>query len=277
MHPMQGRIQPQRPRIRWLARRPPETLPVPRRAPSAPRPTPRYSATPRWGLRQDFRPVPADREGLAETAASLTPFALRLTTVIVVAAALAEVFAYLLLVINRSGPVSAWLAWPATIGVFALGWLAVIAVVGLTVVLALWLQASRARAFAELGTAEPRQAWQLWVYCLVPLVNLAAAPVLVLEVVRAQHRAAGVTADRRVMFIRRWWAAWVVLTIVTMGCVAYSRAVGGLQHGADAMVYTALTYVLAGAFLLVTARVVRMINGGPRAHEQEDETRWLAA
>ncbi|WP_256465197.1 hypothetical protein [Tsukamurella sp. PLM1] len=47
-----------------------------------------------------------------------------------------------------------------------------------------------------------------------------------------------------------------------MGCVAYSRAAGGLQHGADAMVYTTLTYLLAGAFLLATARLVRMIERG---------------
>ncbi|BDH55185.1 hypothetical protein MTP03_01240 [Tsukamurella sp. PLM1] len=68
--------------------------------------------------------------------------------------------------------------------------------------------------------------------------------------------------DGRVVFIRRWWAAWVALTIVTVGCVAYSRAAGGLQHGADAMVYTTLTYLLAGAFLLATARLVRMIERG---------------
>ncbi|BDH55184.1 DUF4328 domain-containing protein [Tsukamurella sp. PLM1] len=187
MHPA-GRTRVQRPRLRWLARRPPETLPVPRRAPSGPKPTPRYPAPPRWGLRQDFTPDAPERESAAESAAGLTPFALRLATGIVFLAAFAELVAYLLLVINRSGPVSMWLAWPATVAVFALGWLAVFAVVGVAVVLALWLRAVRDRAYAALGTAEPRPVWQLWAYCLVPVVNLVAAPVLLLETVRAQDR-----------------------------------------------------------------------------------------
>lgn len=277
MHPNPARTAPPRSRLRWLARRPPETLPVPRRAPSAPKPTPRYPATPRWGLRQDFTPAAPAAQTTAETAAEATPFVLRLTTGIVFAAAVVEALAYLLLVVNRSGPVPGWLAAIATVAVFAVGWLAVLAVLALFVVLALWLQASRARAYAALGAREPRPSWQLWVYCLVPVVNLVAAPVLLLELADAQRRADGSATDRRALFIRRWWAAWVALTIVTLACTAYSRADGGLQHGADAMVYTALTYLLSGAFLLFTARLVRMIDGGPTAREQEDGTRWLAA
>lgn len=277
MHPSPARTAQPRGRLRWLARRPPETLPVPRRAPSAPKPTPRYPATPRWGLRQDFTPAAPATPTTAEAAADATPFVLRLTTGIVFAAAIVEALAYLLLVINRSGPVPGWLAVITTVAVFAVGWLAVLAVLALIVVLTMWLRVARERAYAALGAREPRPAWQLWVYCLVPVVNLVAAPVLVLELADAQRRAAGEPADRRAMFIRRWWAGWVALTIVTVGCVAYSRADGGLQHGADAMVYTALTYLLGGAFLLVTARLVAVIDGGPTAREQKDGTRWLAA
>lgn len=277
MRPDPARTAPPRTRLRWLARRPPETLPVPRRAPSAPAPTPRYRATPRWGLRQDFTPAAPAAPSTAEAAAEAAPFVLRMTTGIVFAAAIVEALAYLLLVINRGGPVPGWLAVIAAVAVFAVGWLAVIAVLALAVVLALWLQEARARAFAALGTREPRPRWQLFVYCLVPVVNLVAAPVLVLELIDAQRRAAGLATDRRAMFIRRWWGAWIVLTIVTIGCVAYSRAAGGLQHGADAMVYTALTYLLAGLFLVGTTRWVRTIDRGPTAREQEDGTRWLAA
>ncbi|GAB3134050.1 hypothetical protein GCM10027289_25070 [Tsukamurella serpentis] len=275
MHPpTRSRVQP--PRVRWLARRPPETLPVPRPPSPGPLPTPRYRNIPRWGLRQDFTPVRPRPESAAESAAVVTPFALRLTIVGVFLAAGAEFAAYLLLVVNRSGPVPAWLAWPATVAVFALGWLAVILVTGLFVVLTLWLQAVRERTYAVLGTTEPRPRWQVWLYCLVPVVNLVTAPVLLVELVNAQDRAAPQRADGRVLFIRRWWAAWVLLTIVTLGCVAYSRAAGGLQHGADSMVYTTLTYLLAGAFLVVTARGVRLIERGPRAAEREEQVRWLA-
>lgn len=277
MHPNPARTAPPRTRLRWLARRPPETLPAPRRAPSDPKPTPRYPVTPRWGLRQDFSPAAPPAPTTAEAAADATPFVLRLTTGIVFAAAIVEGLAYLLLVVNRAGPVPGWLAVIATVAVFAVGWMAVFAVLALVVVLTLWLQTARARAYAALGTREPRPRWQLYAYCLVPAVNLAAAPVLVLELADAQKRAAGLATDRRAMFIRRWWVAWFALTIVTIACTAYSRAAGGLQHGADAMVYTALTYLLAGVFLLATARLVRMIDGGPAAREQEDGTRWLAA
>lgn len=277
MHPSPARTAQPRGRLRWLARRPPETLPVPRRASSAPKPTPRYPATPRWGLRQDFAPAAPATPTIAEAAAEASPFVLRLTTGIVFAAAIVEALAYLLLVINRAGPVPGWLAVIATVTVFAVGWLAVLAVIALFVVFTMWLRVARGCAYAALGTREPRPAWQLWGYCLVPVVNLVAAPVLVLELADAQRRAAGEPTDRRAMFIRRWWAAWIALTIVTLGCAAYSRADGGLQHGADAMVYTVLTCLLSGAFLLFTARLVAMIDGGPTAREQEDGTRWLAA
>lgn len=277
MPPDTARTAQPRSRLRWLARRPPETLPAPRRAPSAPRATPRYPAVPRWGLRQDFTPAAPAAPSTAEALADAAPFVLRLTTGTVLAAAAVEFLAYLLLVINRAGPVPGWLAIVMTVAVFAVGWLAVIAVLALTVVLTLWLRAARAQAYAALGTREPRPSWQLWVYCLVPVVNLVAAPVLLLELADAQRRAAGLATDRRAMFIRRWWVAWVALTIVTIGCTAYSRAAGGLQHGADAMVYTALTYLLSGLFLLATARLMRMIDSGPTAREREDGTRWLAA
>ncbi|WP_019201366.1 DUF4328 domain-containing protein [Tsukamurella sp. 1534] len=280
-----SRIQPPRYRTRWLARRPPETLPAPRRAPSGPSPTPRYPAIPRWGLRQDFTPAPGARPGTAASLAEMFPTVLRGTAIVLALAALAEAFAYVLLMVNRAGPVSVYLALIADTSVFALGYLAVLTTIAAYVVAALWLRESRAEAYAALDTAEPRPAWQLWVYCVVPVVNLVAAPVLLLELVRAQDRARhhepGMSGPRerdvRLEFIRRWWVAWVALTIVAVGCVLYSTASGGLQHSADATAYTGVTYLLGAAFLEGTLWLVRRIDHGPAGATKGERTRWLAA
>lgn len=273
-----SRTQPPGRRIRWLARRPPETLPEPRRAPSGEQPTPRYDDVPRWGLRQEFAPAPTREEGRAEAASSLLYSVLQGATGILILAGLAEAGAYLLLVINRARTVSKYLAWGADVSVFALGWLAVIALIGVYVAFARWLHAARAAAYEGLGTLDPRPTWQLWVYCLVPVVNLVAAPVLALELVRAQDRAVGrePSTDGRTEFIRRWWAGWAALSIVTVGCVAYAQASGGLQHRADAVLYTAITYLLGAAFLVLTLRLVRMIDAGPGSEHEVEEGRWLA-
>ncbi|CAM3852788.1 hypothetical protein GCM10009551_075570 [Nocardiopsis tropica] len=274
-----ARTQPPGRRIRWLARRPPETLPVPRRAPSEQGPTPKYTDVPRWGLRQEFAPAPVTEQGRrAESATTALVSVLQGTIAVLVLAALAEAAAYLLLVINRAGPISKYLAWGAEVSVFAIGWLAVIALVVLYIVFARWLQAARAAVYGELGTLDPRPTWQLWVYCLVPVVNLVAAPVLAMELVGAQDRVAGraPSSDGRLEFIRRWWAGWVALSIVTLACVAYAQASGGLQHHADAVLYTAITYALGAAFLVVTLRVVRAIDAGPDSQKDSEEGRWLA-
>jgi hypothetical protein len=273
-----SRIQPPGRRIRWLARRPPETLPAPRRAPSEPGPTPQYENIPRWGLRQDFPPAYAAHAGRAETASVALASVLQGAVVILAIAALAEALAYVLLLVNRAKPVSKYLAWAADVSVFALGWLAVIAMIAVFVAMARWVQAARAEAYAAVGTREPRPQWQLWVYCLVPVVNLFAAPVLALELVRAQDRAVSrePSTDRRVEFIRRWWVGWAALSMVTLGCVAYAQADGGLQHRADAIVYTALTYLFGAGFLVITLRLVRSVDAGPTSGAKVEEGRWLA-
>lgn len=279
-----SRIEPPRYRTRWLARRPPETLPRPRRAPSGPSPTPRYSQIPRWGLRQDFTPGPVARAGVGASLAARLPTVLRGTAVLMLLAALAEGFAYVLLMVNRAGPVSVYLALFADASVFALGYLAVLSTIGAYVVAILWLRGARAAAYAEVDTVEPRPAWQFWVYCMMPVVNLVAAPVLLMELVRAQdrahHHAPGMSGehapDVRLEFIRRWWAAWVALTIVTVGCVLYSTAAGGLQHSADATAFTGVTYLLGAAFTVGTMWLVRRIDEGPTRATEGDGTRWLA-
>ena len=60
------------------------------------------------------------------------------------------------------------------------------AVVASAVVLTNWLIARRAAAYAHHRRDDPRTVWALRAGCLVPLVNLAWAPVFVIEL--ARHR-----------------------------------------------------------------------------------------
>ena len=96
-------------------------------------------------------------------------------------AALVHIVRYVLLIINRSVLLNPVVAWAAT-------WLGVVVSVAAlfllfasAVVLTNWLIARRAAAFKHVGRQEHRPLWALRAGCLVPFVNLAWAPVYVLE------------------------------------------------------------------------------------------------
>lgn len=265
-------------RTRWLARRPPETLPPRRVRPAPPRPTPRYTAVPRWGLRQDFRRVRAAPSATEKWAEFAKPALGALATASVLAAA-AQLSAYVLLLINRSRPVPGW-----SVNVVALGnWVTALLVALLVIVaaaaLAGWLIDQRARAYAAVGTRDPHPAWRLLIATLVPVVNLVWAPVLVLELLAVQRRAHPDAAprDRRTAAIRSWWMGWLILTGLALGSTAYGAAAGGLQHTADALLFAAVVNLLGAAFAVVTSTALTRVADGVRPAETGTGVRWLMA
>jgi len=99
------------------------------------------------------------------------------------------------------------------------GLAAIAAVVSCPVVLTRWLLARRSVAFARLHLPETRPAWALWVGCLVPVVNLAWAPVFVMELAKREDR-----LDRLRKPIVVWWAVWAASTAVAIFATATSSA-----------------------------------------------------
>src|ERR1700722_4576557 len=207
-----GRTPPRLPPgYRWVAVRP-GTAPPQRRRRRPLGPTPRYPVIPRWGLADHFEVpephAPGPRNG---PSVAILRGTLLATMVVLGVAALVHVARYALLIVNRSVLLNKVVAFAATwLGVLA-SVIAMFMIVASAVVLTNWLIGRRAAAFAHHHRDDPRTAWALRAGCLVPLANLAWAPVFVLEL-------AGV--EDRLKYLRRpiavWWIVWIFSTVVSV-------------------------------------------------------------
>ncbi|MEO6794855.1 MAG: DUF4328 domain-containing protein [Mycobacterium sp.] len=165
-------------------------------------------------------------------------------------AALVHVLIYVLMIVNRTRllhPVIAggavWLGRLA--GLAAIG-----AVLGCAVVLTRWLLARRRAAYDRLQLPESRPAWALWAGCLVPLVNLAWAPVYALELAGREDRLARL---RKPIVV--WWVVWAASTAAAVFATATSWTTDA-QGIADNTVATVFAYLLGLAAVVAVARVV---------------------
>ena len=260
---------PQRlpPGFRWIAVRP-GSAPPPRRRPRNFGPTPRYAVIPRWGLVDHFET--ASREQQAEPRRGPTIGALRATLVATIAvlglAAVVHMIRYALLIINRDvllNPVVAWLATWLGIVVSAA---ALFLVFATFVLLTNWLIARRAAAFKHVGRQEHRPLWTLRAGCLVPFVNLAWAPVFVLELASAEDATARL---RRPITV--WWVLWVLSTAVSVFAIATSFTTDA-QGIADNTVSTIVAYLIAMATMVLVGRV---ILGFERRPVSKPANRWV--
>ncbi len=250
---------------RWVAVRP--GTPPPRRLPRRELgPTPRYQVIPRWGLVEHFdAPVgqKAPRGGPSATAVRMTLVA---TIAVLGAAAFVHLVRYVLLIINRTVLLNPWVAGAATWGGVAVSVVAMFMVVASALLLTNWLIARRSAAFAHHGHQEPRSVWALRAGCLIPLVNLAWAPVYVIELAEA---------EARLKWLRRpivvWWVAWVVSTALSIFAIATSFTTDP-QGIADNTVTTIVAYLLALAALLL---VLKVFLGFERQPVVRPSKRWV--
>ncbi|HYB36059.1 MAG TPA: DUF4328 domain-containing protein [Mycobacterium sp.] len=254
------------PGYRWIAVRPGAPPPRPRRWTLGP--TPRYTVIPRWGLADRVDQAAAkqaspERQGPLAATVRATLF----TAVVVLGiAALVHFVRYVLLIINRStllNPVvaiaAAWLGVVASLAAIA-------AVITCAVVLIRWLIARRAAAFTHLGGPDPRPNWALWAGCLVPLVNLAWAPVYVIELATLEDHYARLRQP-----IRVWWIVWICSTAISVFATATSSAQNA-QGIANNTVTMVLAYLLAAAAVAAAARV---FEGFERKPVERPAHRWV--
>ncbi|WP_420108674.1 DUF4328 domain-containing protein [Mycolicibacter arupensis] len=255
----------QGPGYRWIAVRPGPPPPQgPQRRPLGP--TPRYSVMPRWTLMgAPVRAVaqPKSAERTAPTVRSLER-ALGGAIAALGIAAVIHALIYVLMIVNRTRLLNPLLAGGAVwLGRLA-GLAAIMAVVNCAVMLIRWLIARRAAAFARAHVPESRPAWALWAGCLVPVVNLAWAPVFVMELAKRENRLAPL---RKAIVI--WWAVWAASTAAAVFATATSWADGAQAIGNN-MVATVFAYLLGLAAVVTAARVVegfeRRSMGRPAQH-----------
>lgn len=252
---------------RWIAVRPGAPRPARRwRGPLGP--TPRYAAIPRWGLTDWIDPAVARSTAPTRTGPSATTVRITLfgTLAVLGGAALVYFARYVLLVINRNTLLNSTVALAAVwLGLLA-GVVALVAVITCVVVLTRWLLARRAAAFTQHGQPDPRRAWALRAGCLVPLVNLAWAPVYVVELAALEGHYARLRKP-----IGVWWVGWILSTAVSIFAIATSR-VTDAQGIANNTVATMVGYLLAAA---TVAAVARVFDGFERRPVQRPAHRWL--
>ncbi|SEH57200.1 protein of unknown function [Mycolicibacterium rutilum] len=255
------------PGYRWVAVRP-GAAPTLRRTRRPLGPTPRYTTIPRWGLVDHVGPVDAQQQDAVRSGPSVAMVrtVLLLTMIALGSAALIHLVRYALLIVNRSVLLHPWIAAGATWLGVALSVLAVFMVLASLVVLANWLVARRAAAYAHRGTTDPRPAWLLQAGCLVPFVNLLWAPVFAIEL-------AGI--EERLSWLRRpivaWWVVWLASYALSIWSIATSFTTDA-QGIADNTVTTTVAYLAALAALLLAAKVV---EGFERQPVDRPSKRWV--
>lgn len=261
-----GRTPPKLPPgYRWIAVRP-GAPPPPRRRRRPLGPTPRYAVIPRWGLIDhvdDREPQEPARTGPSTTLVHATLVG---TMAVLAAAGLIHVVRYALLIINRSVLLNPWVAGAATWFGVALSVLAMFAVFASAVMLTNWLIGRRSAAYAHRGHSDPRPVWALRAGCLVPVVNLAWAPVFVIELANVEER---LTWLRRP--IVAWWLVWVASTVLSIFSIATSFATDA-QGIANNTVTTAVAYFTALAALLLAMKV---FLGFERQPVELPSRRWV--
>ena len=256
------------PGYRWIAVRPGAAPPPPRRRRPL-GPTPRYSVIPRWGLIDPATMGAGAREPAVTPGPS--PWALRATLIttlaVLGAAALIHVIRYVLLIVNRStllhpliAEAATWLAVLASVG-------AIFTVVACAMLLTGWVIARRSAAFGHYGVADPRSVRALRAGCLIPLVNLAWAPVYVIELAAVEEK---LSRLRRPITV--WWIVWVLSTIVAVFATATSFTQDP-QGIANNTVCFVVAYLFAIAAVVTAAKVVFAFE---RAPVQRLAHRWLA-
>ena len=176
---------------------------------------------------------------------------LLITMVTLGVAALIHVANYALLLYNRSSLLNPIVAAVATWAGVAASVLAFFTLIATMIVLTNWLIARRAVAYSRHDRPDPRLAWQLWLGCLVPLVNLFWAPVFVLELARVENRMAWLRTP-----IAVWWCAWWVSFLLSVFSFAtsFTRDAQGIANNTVAIT---IAYLAALAALLLTARMYR--------------------
>ncbi|BBX19697.1 hypothetical protein MDUV_45570 [Mycolicibacterium duvalii] len=253
------------PGLRWVAVRP-GAPPPPRRRRRDLGPTPRYTSIPRWGLVEQFE-QPAAQEPV-RTGPSLSVVRMTLVTAMAVlgAAAFVHLVRYILLIINRTVLLNPWVAGAATWGGVVVSVVAGFMVVAAAVVLTNWLIARRAAAFAHLGQQEPRSVWMLRAGCLIPVVNLAWAPVFVIELAAAESRQKWLRGP-----ILAWWLVWVAATALSIFSIATSFT-SDAQGIADNTVTAIVAYLFGLAAVLLALQV---FFGFERQPVERPSKRWV--
>lgn len=269
------------PKVRWVAQRPPEARPAPRRRSDGGTlaPTPRYATIPRWGLQDlpaSWSEVPARVQAHDESVRFER--AGRIATGALVVTAVLHLLRYAVTVIGRDRLIPGWLdnitAW-----LVVLAGVAAVAAVGYALVhFAQWVIAVRTLAYRNSGGLEPRRSWVLWLCAVVPVADVVGAAFVVREAALVDART---NTPRTLAALRKIWVAWALVNLVAVVAVV-TRWAGGrsgsLQTQADSLVWVIVSALVSAAFAWwMIPRLVRLFDPTHVAAPTRNRRRWVNA
>ena len=252
--------------FRWVASAPGSASR--RRVRRIPTPTPRYEVMPTWGLPIAPRPHPSVPESATDRLARRSTSLLTATAALFVAAAVAELARYVVLLVSRERLMPAAVLALSDAAVWCLSFVSL--GVGLVAAVATVARVVRFRreAYGHRGRTDPRRTRTLYLGSLVPIVNLLLPGVFLTELVReSEHR---LRLERLVPW---WWTAWVGNWLLIAATVAW-RTVDGIQAQATGVVLTAITDLVAAGVAVLTLTVVRRADGRTVRGDTHTLTRW---
>jgi hypothetical protein len=269
------------PKVRWVAQRPPEARPAPRRRPGdgGRAPTPRYATIPQWGLQDlpaSWSKVPARVRAHDESAHF--EVAGRIATAVMVVSAVLHLLRYAVTVIGRDRLIPGWLDNITTWLVFLAGAAAVVAMGYVFVHFAQWVIAMRTLVYRDAGGLEPRRSWVLWLCSVVPLANVVGGAFLVREAAIVDART---NNPRTLASLRKIWVAWALVNVVAIVAIV-TRWAGGrsgsLQTQADSLVWAIVSALVSAAFAWwMIPRLVRVFDPTTIAAPVRIRRRWVNA
>lgn len=241
-------------------------------------PTPRYHATPRWGLPSRPWAHPLDLAEIAAPSALVRACSLAATArPLLVGAAVAfgvaagaQAWRYGLLLRGRTELLGARTVALSDSVVLAAGVLAPVLALVSAVVVALWLVKVRLAAAEQAGRRETRSPRAVLLGVLLPVVNLGQAGVLVAEL----ERTLGGPGPSRL--VRTWWAAFALSGLLTALSWAWAL-IGTAQARADAVVLVGLGDLAAAATAVLTLLIVRGCTVRLTGRTGPPPRRWVAS
>ncbi len=264
--------------FRWVARPAISSSRAEHRSRSvSPTPTPHYTSTPTWGLRDVPRDPEADRSiGRVERYAANAQNLVLVTAMLLALAAFAEVFRYGILLHNRvrlispiTLAVSDALVYFAQVGALLIGLAALITS-------SCWLIDRRRRTFAAAGSTDPRSVRTMLLMSMLPFVRIVMPGVYLTEVVRLRG---GADADvhRELTLVRIWWALWAASNALVIVQLLWNLR-DSLQARADGVLLSAFVALVAAVSAVSTLAVMRRLEGRTlRGSAVSRPTRWVIA
>lgn len=254
--------------FRWVATSPGGRRPA--RRVTAAGPTPSYAEMPRWGL-PTVVASPTPVVGRADRWADRAPRLLGLAVVVLLAAALAELGRYAVLLVNRHRLIEPVVLALSDAAVWCLGALAVGFGVAAAVASVAWLRRARSEAYAAVGATDPRRSRTLYLGSLVPIVNLVMPGVFLTELARVSRH-----GTRMSPVLPWWWALWVINWAMLAIATAF-RFGDGIQAQANGVVAAMVTDVVGAALAATTVVLLRRAEDRTAGGEHRVPTRWVVA